>query len=466
MATYGDFPGVRVESEQGGIQSVAVGLAEKVVLFGEPNYAEDDTVDGDGTVSSLTAINSPLEADSLFGAGSELAEAMKTSIQNGANIDFVRGVAVPREDITGEAQGAQTGQLENVEVFENLDTITVEDVDADGNAVSTLDVEFRYKGAPAAPESQSMVYINPLTGDYAADSGATDHYEFSYKHVDYETAFNDRAVTSYVNENETGIFFALSDSDAVSSQLASVVSTLRTNYQMVTGFAFAEPNASTVLDSAEKTAENGGAEPFYNTANYTAANQSVSSNSFFKAAPARKRADPTGTIGGGLAGLYAGKPIDDAVYNEVVGGYSSMQQSLNKTEADDLRDQDLIPVRSAGSVRVKGNRATNFSESGTVAADFWTRRITDRVILIVKQVGDSILGRINNPETRTLAEDVIVNEIGSLAADGIIKPNTDEQNFAVQVYEDSGNSNEVNIDVQFTPYGIVKRVDAGITVNV
>jgi hypothetical protein len=115
---------------------------------------------------------------------------------------------------------------------------------------------------------------------------------------------------------------------------------------------------------------------------------------------------------------------------------------------------------------VKGNRATNFSETGSVAADFWTRRITDRVILIVKQIGDAILGRINNPDTRTEAEDAIDRELGSLAQRGVIKPNGDEQNFAVQVYESSTNKNQVNVDVQFTPYGIVKNVDTTVTVNV
>jgi hypothetical protein len=184
-------------------------------------------------------------------------------------------------------------------------------------------------------------------------------------------------------------------------------------------------------------------------------------------APARVDSDTTKTIGGGLGGLYVGNPIDDAVYNESVSGYNSLQQQLNKTGADELRDEDLIPVRSGGSVRVKGNRATNFSESQSVAADFFTRRITDRVILIVKQIGDEIIGRINNPETRQQAEDLILSQLGSLAADGVIKSNAgDELNYNVQVFEDSTDNDKVNIDVQFTPFGIVKKIDANVTVNV
>jgi hypothetical protein len=467
MAIFGDFPGVRVETSRGGVSSVAVGVAEKVIVFGEGLYDASNNVDGDASASTPRQINAPLEADTLFGADSELAEGMQEALQNGANIDFLHGVAVPRTDVTAESQGAQTGSLDNVEIVEDTDSITVEDMDGGGTSVATLDVEFRYAGAPSSPSESDTVFINPLTGEYAADSGPSDHFEFDYTVNDYETAFNDEEVRGVVNENETGVLWALTDSDAVSSQLDTVVSTLRDNYQLVTGFAFAEPNDQITFDAAETTAENGGSEPRYDAANYDSANQSVNSNSFFKLAPGRVDGDADKTIGGGLAGLYAGKPIDDAVYNEAVSGFTALQQKLNKTEADALRDEDLIPIRSGGSIRVKGNRATSFSEPDSVAADFFTRRITDRVILIVKQVGDQIIGQINNAETRAQTQQVINSELGRLAADGIIKPNAgDENNFNVQVFEDSTNKNEVNVDVQFTPQGIVKRIDASVTVDV
>ena len=461
MATYGDFPGVRVETEQGGIQSVSVGLAEKVVLFGQPEYKDNGSINGDASVGELVSIASPLEAETFFGE-SELADGMQEALQNGANLDFLRAVAPPRREVTGETQGAATGTLENTEIVEDVSTITFDD---DG---TSLDVEFRYTPGPSQPTGSDTVHINPLTGEYAADAGPTTEFTVDYEHIDYEYAFNENAVLNYVNENETGVFFALSDSDTVSSQLATVVSTLRDNYQLVSGFALAEPNGSRVLDPAETTDTNGGAEPRYNTGTYgTDANQSVSSNSFFKPAPARLDGSPTKTIGGGLAGLYAGNPIDDAVYNEVVQGYNNLEQGLNKTEAGDLRDADLIPVRDGGSVRVKGNRATNFSEAGTAAADFFTRRITDRVILVIKQVGDAILGLINNEETRTEAENAIARELGSLAQEGLIRDNEgDETNYVVDVFESSTDSNEVKVNVSFTPFGIVKKVDASVTVNV
>ena len=474
MATYGSFPGVEVTTEQGGIQSVSIGLEENVIIFGEAKYDSNGDVDGDASAGDLVSIAAPSETDTFFGEGSEVGDAMNEAISNGANIDFLRGMAVPQNNVTGETAGSQTGELANVEIKENTDEITWTDDDADSTEFT---VEFRYEGAPVTPSDADTVYINPLTGQYAASSGpSSSEFTVDYAHMDYESAFNEDAVSNYINENETGVLFGMSDSDIVSTKLNTVVSSMRDNYQLVTGFCFAEPNGSQELDTV--TPENGGAEPRYNTSVYSenysgftdaddpGANQSVLSNAFFKPAPARVGGEHGKTIGGGLAGRYVGNPLDDAVYNEAISGYSRLQQSLNKTEAGDLRSEDLIPVRSEGSIRVKGNRATNFSESDSVAADFWTRRITDRVILVVKQIGDAILGRINNPTTRGEAEDSITRQLGSLAQQGIIKPNGDEENFAVQVYESSTNKNQVNIDVQFTPYGIVKNVDTTVTVNV
>jgi hypothetical protein len=462
MATYGSFPGVQVETEQGGIQSVSVGVEEKVILFGPANYDSDGNVEGDASAGDLVGINAASEAVSFFGEGSELAEGMGEALLNGASIDLLRAVAVPQESVEDETQASQTGVLDNVELVENTDQITFSD---DG---SNLTVEFRYTPGPSQPSEEDVVHVNPLTGEYAADSAPSTEFSVSYDYLDYDAVFNTAAVSNYINENETGVLFALSDSDAVSADLGTVVSTFRDNYQLVTGFTFAEPNSELVLDSSEVTPENGGAEPRYNSANYgTSGNQSISDNAFFKPVPAREELGSKKTIGGGLAGKYAGNPISDAVYNEVVQGYNSLEQSLNKTEASDLRAEDLIPVRSEGSVRVKGNRATNFSESGTVAASFFARRITDRVILIVKQVGDAILGLINNEETRSEAQAAINRELGSLAQRGLIRDNEGaELNYKVEVFESSTNKNEVDINVSFTPFGIVKQIDASVTVNV
>lgn len=465
MATYGSFPGVRVTTQSGGISSIAIGAEEKIVLFGEANYDASNNIDGDDSTLSISAsdpeqINARREADAKFGNGSELADGMKEALANGANIDFLYGVAVPREDVTGETfdgSSSATGTLDNVEVVEDTDEIVTD--------TASYTFEFRYDGAPATPTDDDTIYLNPLTGEYAVTSGSvtSSASTIDYSYNDYSTAFSTSEVKNVVNEDETGVYVALSDADAVSSSLASEVSTLRSNYQLVNAISVAEPNDSELLDTVSAT--DGGAYALYDAANYSSANQSVSAEYYYKFAPGREEG-LSKTIAGGVGGLFAGNPISDPIYNDELTGYQSLQQSLSKSEADNLRAEDIIPVRDGGGIRVQGNRATNYSTSDTVAADFWTRRITDRVILIGKQVGDEIIGRINDEDTRSQAARLIRAEMRDLVQDRLIRANTDnETNWSVEVYEDSSNDNEVNIDIAFSPYGIVKRVDETITVN-
>ena len=482
MATYGSFPGVRVTTEAGGISSIAIGEEEKLVVFGEANYVFDSgslVVDPDDanytdiSASDPEQINALRQADAKFGSDSELADGMKEALANGANIDFLYGVAVPREVVEGEVQTSQTGTLDNTELVEHTGvaadsgTNTENDfaIEVTDTTDGALDVELRYNGAPDTPSDADTVYVNPLTGEYSADAAPDGDYEFSYTYNDYSTAFSANPVTNVVNEDETGVFVALSDSDLVSSDLQTQVSVLRNNYQLVNAISVAEPNDNEIL-SATATDENGGADARYDTSTYAAdANQSVNAEYYYKFAPGRED-NVAKTIAGGVGGLFAGNPISDPIYNDSLTGYQSLEQQFSKSDADNMRAEDIIPIRSGGTIRVQGNRATNYSESDTVAADFWTRRITDRVILIGKQVGDEIIGRINDDDTRSQAQRIISAEMRELVQDRLIRPNTDsETNWSVTVYEDETNRNEVKIDIAFSPYGIVKRVDETITVN-
>lgn len=470
MATFGSFPGVQVTTQSGGITSIAIGEEEKVVIFGEANYDGSNDVDGDDSTLSISTsdpeqINSRNEADAKFGSDSELADGMKDALSNGANIDFLYGVAVPREDVTGESitgSSGSTGTLSNANLVEDTDAISFD---------NALTVEFRYDGAPAtdggygtAPDD--TIFINPFTAEYAVTSGSVGSAptEIDYTYNDWNTAFTAEAVRNVVNEDETGVYVALEESDSVSSDLQTEVSNLRDNYQLVTALMVAEPNDSEVFEDSTQRA---GADARYDAASYGSANQSVTQDYFYKFAPGRQL-DSQATVMGAIAGLFAGNPIDDPIYNETISSqnWENLEQSFSKTQADTMRGEDIIPLRDGGSIRVRGNRSTNFSASGSVAGDFFTRRITDRVILIAKQVGDTTIGKINDQSTRSAATRLINAEMRDLVDQRLIKSNDGSTtNWFVEVTEDSNNDEQVNIDISFTPFGIVKEVDATVTVD-
>lgn len=447
MTTYGSFPGVQVETAGGGITSVAIGDEDNLVIFGAANYANDDTVDGTASANSVEQINARTEADNKFGSGSDLADGMRDALANGANIDFLYGVATERLESANETQdlsSGASGTLDNHPVFEDTSTIST-----DGGGLA---IEFRYDSPPSAPSADDTLFINPHTGEYAMTTGtvSTTQNNITYKYLDWSSAFS--AAETTVEEEETGIYVALTEADSVSSTLDTEVSDLRVDYRMVSALSGAEPNDN----SAESPPD-----ARYDTSTFSKG--SVDSDHYFKFAPVRILDDDR-TVLGGVGGLFAGNPIDDPIYNDQLLGYDELEQSFTKSDADNMRDHEVIPIRQAGAIRVKDNLSTSTSTDWT--RDFWRRRIVDQVILVAKVVGDSTIGKINDSQTRSAAARTIRGEIRSLVDDNLLKPNTpDTTNWFVDVYEDSSNSDEVNIDIGITPFGVVKQVDASVTIN-
>jgi len=472
VTSYGSFPGVRVEVAGGGITAVSIGEEEKLVIFGEASYQDDDTVttDGDedplevdlvGSLEEPTQINARREADTNFGSGSELADAMREALGNGANINFLYGVAPRRFNVVAEVQSTQTGTLTNAPVWEedvsdesNISTLSVEDTGG-----GTLDVRYTYENDPTAPTEADTVVVNPLNGKYAADGTPSGDFEFDYKYLDWQGAFDAEPVTRVIQEDETGVYDVLSDSDLVSADADSAAATRRNAFQLVNVLSGAEPNDNETIETDAGAYVRRDAR--FDTSAFSQG--SVDSDYYFKLAPVRQENTPR-TILGGVGGLFAGNPISDPIYNDPVSGYADLEQRFTKADADNMRGENVIPIRQAGSIRVKDNKST--STETDWERDFWRRRIADRVILIGKTIGDTIIGRINDEKTRNAAERLISAELRELVGDRLLKGNTaDEQNWFVDVYESSTDPDEVKIDIGFTPFGIVKRIDETVTIN-
>jgi hypothetical protein len=476
VTKYGNFPGVQLTFAGGGITAVAIGDEEKLVIFGEASYQNDSSFSpGDGNVDPLessldgsteepTQINARREANSSFGDGSELADGMREALANGANIDFMYGVAPERYNVVGEIKSSADGQLDNAPVWEedvsdesNIEGLTV--TDTGGGTVDNVRYTYEDASPLTAPSESETVVVNPLTGQFAADAAPDGDYEFSYKYLDWDSAVTASEVQNIVNADETGIYDILSDADSVSVTVKDEVESLRENYQLINVLSGAEPNSS------EKITDNSGnyvrRDARYETSTFS--QNSVDEDYYFKIAPARLN-NSSSTILGGAGGLFAGNPLNDPIYNDQLNGYDDLEQSFTSTDADTMRNENVIPVTQAGTIRVKDNLSTSTAEDWE--RDFWRRRIADRVILIGKTIGDSILGNINDEQTRRTAARLIEGEMRELVNDRLLRPNaSSESNWYVDVYEDSNNPNQVNIDIGFTPYGVVKRINETITID-
>jgi len=438
--TYGAFPGVQVTTAGGAITGVAIGREQKLVLTGV-----GDQANANASANTATQISSRAQADDEFGSGSELAEAMKDALANGANIDFLYGVLLDEVSVTGETfSNTSSGTLANGPIIEDTSKISVQDT-TNNESVS---VEFRYDQPPSQPSASNTMFINPITREWSADEAAD--YDVDYEYPDW-TAGLDEAET-VIDVEETGILANLAESETIASDLSGRLNTLRGNYKMAMGVQSAEPNTTFSTDNDAK----------FDTGSYS---DSIDNDAMFLHAPGREE-DSKFLITGGFAGVMAGNDLDESIYESLT--VDNLDQRLSSSEANDLRDEEVIPViqpSSGGSIEIEDNRSTSQNTDWT--RDYFTRRIVDQVILIAKTIGDSVIGRINDQRTRDAVQTQIEVELRGLAQDRLIKSNEGldqgNENWFVDVYE--VDANEVGVDIGVTPYGIAKRVNTSITIN-
>lgn len=440
MATFSSFPGVKVTTTGGSVTGVAVGREQNLIIIGN-----GDASAGSASVNTATQISSQTDADTQFGSDTELSEAMKDALSNDANIDFMYGVMFEEKTASGESV-TQSDTLSNAPIVEDTSLITVED-----SGGTNPSVEFRYDSPPSTPGSSDTAFINPSTAEIEFDAAASGSYTIDYSYPDWSTAIDEAKTVIDVEEN--GVIVALTESSSVASTLNTAVGNLRDDYKMALGHSGAEHNDNTTDDDAK-----------IDTSTYT---DSLDDDAYFLAGPVRLK-DSTNTVLGGTGGLMAGNSLTEPIYDVALQGFSSdMEQNLSASEADDLRDEEVIPIRQTQAnspIVVEDNLST--STSTDWVRDLYTRRVVDDVILIAKTLGDTIVGKINNEDNRLATEDAIEAEIRDLVRRGLLKDNTsDSTNWFVSVYEKANDTNEVGIDIGVTPTGIVKRADVTITIN-
>jgi hypothetical protein len=433
--TYGSTPGVRVETRGTSIVGIEVGEAQKVVIFGR-----GDPQAGAASVNDPTQVASQSAADTQFGEDTPLANALRDALGNGANPGFLYGVMPEAVDVSAESVAGGSGTLSETPVVEAPQSITVTNTTA-GVEES---VTFRYESPPQTGTLGSgEVALNPFTGE--VEAGDSDAYEIDYRYLEWADAFD--SADGVLLERETGVYVALTEAESIASTLSSKVNALRDpDFKLVRGIAAAEPNA---------TANDGA--PAIETAAYS---DSLDNDSQFLLGNARQDGSVE-TVLGGAAGRFGGNALTNPVFGETLTNVTAAQR-LTTADRSNLRQRGVIPIRAEGAVEINGNTST--STETDFLRDFFTRRVVDQSILVVKQVGDSILDRINNETTRDIAAQEAQAALEQLAADGLLEPNTaDETNLAVSAREVDATT--VGLEAKITPEGVTKSVDATVLID-
>lgn len=433
MATFGTLPGVKVTTTGGVVSGITIGRAQYLVLVGHG--------DPSGTASSNTAykIDSRSDVDNTFGDGSDLARAYRDSIANGANRNFIYGVQADTSSVTESFSTVASGTLANTPIVDELDRVDATDT-TDG---VTATVNFVYEDAPATPSDADTINLNPINGEWVADSSSS--YDITYSYSDWGGGLT--GAEDVIGENEFGLICPLSNAESVASSLSTSLGNLRDQYKMAVGLMAAEPNATTT-----------DYKPKYDTSTYS---DNVDDDALFLVAPDTVDNADLSALGS-IAGVFAGNDVSNPVYNDALTGTADLDQRLSKAEADDLRAEQVIPLRDLGSVRIRDNAST--STATDWERDFFRRRIVDIAVVTAKTIGEEILGFINDEDTRSNTKTLIEAELLELVDDGLLQPNTaQETNLFVDVFKIDSDS--VGIDLGISPYGVVKRVDVDITIN-
>lgn len=410
---YGTTPGTSLSVNSYPYAGAGSGEATTLVIFGR-----GDPENAAASVNDPTTITNDTNADTQFGAGTPLGEAMQKASQNGGDRDKTYGVMAEPITVTGETIAGGSGQLANVPIIRDTSVVSVTDT-----ASSTpVDVTFAYGEDISGEAGADSVAINPFTGAFE-DGGDGGDYSIDYEHLDWGAAIN--AADSIVQEDESATYLADTPASAVGDLLASKIEELRPHWRLLNGLVGAEPNA---------TANDG--TP---TIDVEAYSHTFDNDALFVAGPALR---PNGrTILAGIAGKMAGNDLTDPIIgpSEPILGYpEGIQQGLLFNEDNPLRDSGVMPVaQTQDAIYLDGNDSTYQYDNGTPndpdslptwTRDYHRRRIVDQLIAYGHAAGRVGENRVISEPERTLSliRESFVTEVNRMQSQGLLQTTSPE----------------------------------------
>ena len=436
MTQYGNSR-ISVTTESGAIGALNLNATEKLVIF-----ARGDPANGTVSVNDPTRVNGPGELAETFGDGSRIADAMRDAAGNGQSFNAMYGVVPETISVTAEGVSGGSGTLGNAPIIEDKSDVSVQNT----TTSSSAGVVFRYESTPD-PSSldDDEVAINPDTGE--VESGDSDDYEVDYKYHDWQAAFD--AATDVIQPQEAGQWAVISDSESVVSDAVTTANPLRTNqFKMVRVAGGAEPNATT--DDGDPKIDVGG---------YS---DNIDDGATYLFGPVREAGETTTALGA-IGGTMASAALGESILGQSLNGVSDLAQQMSVPTQEDLEDAQVIPVSDFGSPAIEGNDST--STAGR-RQTYFTRRLADRLILAARAIARAVRGRVGNPDTASLVENRLEDEIVELVRDGLLEPNTgNETKYFVSASADDNDPNKLNVSFAFTPEGVVDTVEFTATIN-
>ena len=435
MATYGSIPGVKISTSTGTISGVTIGRSQYLLLVGV------------GSTEATVATNEPVQiggrndVDEKFGADSDVANAYRRALSNGADPQFIRGVRVETTE-QSESFTSTSGSLSNSPIVQDPTRISaVDDTNTSGDG--DYEVTFGYAD-PVDPPTDSGI-VNPYTGGFESTFAES---TVTYETADWDSAF--AACQGALSEGEFGVINPLTTSSEAGTALQSVISSMREDMKMVVGILGAEYNG-TSTDGM----------PRLNPSEFT---NTYSDDTMFLVGPTALENQDLGVQGvealGAASGLFAGNSNTEPVYDSTLQGISSLDQDVSRADVTDLRNERVIPIRDTGVPRLEDNRSTYDQKTdGGWERDYFRRRIVDLTTVTLYLVARQQIGGILDGETVSDVQDAVNVEMSELVQDGLLEPGGQ----SVSVYRDDDRT--IGMDIVISPFGVAKGADISLQIN-
>lgn len=385
------------------------------------------------TAGEATVVETGSEADNQFGADSELARQARLAFANGATA--VHGVPVEETESTESFSSTTNGTLSNAPAMDSQLHGDEEITATNTNTASSVTVNIVY-GTPSTPSDSDTMEVNPITGNWEADSSAS--YDITYTHGDYSSA-----ITAAVQETVRAVGVCSEDSSHKTSVLTEA-NTQASNFRFMRTFVPSEIGISTG-----------------STGSYTPDSDDWRQ---VEIAPAHGTA-PDGRVRtvGAITGMAASQPIDvtGSITFDQVQGLDSLNVEFSPTQAENFSRVTAITDENEVAAGVTTSSDDAFS-------DIYAVEIIDFVVEQLYQRVKNYTGGSNAQSAKRRFKSRLKRALASFsapqAAPPLLASGDGSQPYSVEVSEGTTDTEaDVNVGIDVAP--IAKEVVLDISVG-
>lgn len=412
------IPSDQITVQSGGTVAISAAFTTTLGLVGGM-----DVPNGSASTGTVKTVESTGDADTFFGADSELATQASLAFNQQDPPGTIYAVGVPETTVTGEDPSAGTGgQLANAPVFDPNVQPEHDITDQNGN---TINISY---DTASETVSGTEGYVNPVNGSFKGNGGTT--YALDYVYGDYSTGITE------VAKKTPRIISVCTENQSVGNTLLTEVNSYDADFDFM----------HTQI----------GAMPETDSGTYS---DSFDDRRLSVVAPARGyqssgNTDEARTLGA-TGGKEAGKPLGDSTTFEALSGFADLRTKYTNSELGTLIDAEVYPIKQGGGIKiVKDMNTSTDSRFERVYAS----EIIDEATEVSHQIATSFIG-----ETNTLQNRIALEESHNAAYSEFIESDLLDD-YAVDVSQ-GANPDEVDVNIGLDVVDVMDLIDVTITVG-